>query len=158
MSRRTATGCVAPEHTHRPEEANLAGTAEAVRLAARLLAGSVASYGYVSSLMVYRWPAPRPLTESSPTLPCTPDRHAASYAERKAAAERAIVDAFGDRALLARAGLVIGRGSTPAAFPGGCCGSAITKPCWRRGLRTPSSNSWMRGTSPNGCCSARYSR
>ncbi|MFJ8775564.1 NAD-dependent epimerase/dehydratase family protein [Streptomyces microflavus] len=83
------------------------GPSSAVRASARLLADSVRSYCYVSSLTVYRYPAPPPLTESAPLLATGADA-APGYPERKAASEREVVAAFGERGLLARAGLVVG--------------------------------------------------
>ncbi|MGW6741378.1 NAD-dependent epimerase/dehydratase family protein [Streptomyces sp. NPDC055025] len=83
------------------------GPSAAVRASARLLAGSVENYCYISSLTVYRHPAPAPLTESRPLLAGRSDDRA-GYPERKAGAEREVVAVFGDRALLARPGLVVG--------------------------------------------------
>ncbi|MFD3471882.1 NAD-dependent epimerase/dehydratase family protein [Streptomyces sp. NPDC058682] len=83
------------------------GPSEAVRTAARLLSDSVESYCYISSLTVYQYPAPAPLTETQPVLRTTSDDWA-EYPVRKAAAERALVEVFGERALLARAGLIVG--------------------------------------------------
>ncbi|MEU1122897.1 NAD-dependent epimerase/dehydratase family protein [Streptomyces sp. NPDC005899] len=83
------------------------GPSSAVGATARLLAEAVGTYCYVSSLTVYRHPAPAPLTEARPLLVGGP-AEPSGYPERKAAAEREVVAAFGDRALLARAGLVVG--------------------------------------------------
>ncbi len=83
------------------------GPAAAVRATAGLLADAVGSYGYVSSLTVYRHPAPAPLTESRPLLAAGAE-DGADYPARKASAERALLDVLGERALLARAGLVVG--------------------------------------------------
>ncbi|MFC9327336.1 NAD-dependent epimerase/dehydratase family protein [Kitasatospora sp. NPDC057015] len=83
------------------------GPSSAVRASARLLADAAESYCYISSLTVYRHPAPPPLTESRPLLTAAPDERA-GYPERKAAAEREVTAVFGERALLARPGLVVG--------------------------------------------------
>ncbi|MET8544269.1 NAD-dependent epimerase/dehydratase family protein [Kitasatospora sp. NPDC004799] len=83
------------------------GPAAAVRATAGLLADAVGGYGYVSSLTVYRHPSPPPLTESRPLLAPGPEE-GADYPARKASAERAVLEAFGERALLVRAGLVVG--------------------------------------------------
>ncbi|WP_405896610.1 NAD-dependent epimerase/dehydratase family protein [Streptomyces sp. NBC_00727] len=94
-----------------------AGRAEAVRESASLLAGSVGHYGYVSSLMAYHWPVPRPLTEAAPLRPPSPGSRTEDYPARKAAAERAVVEVMGDRALLSRPGLVLGPWEHPGRLP-----------------------------------------
>jgi 2'-hydroxyisoflavone reductase len=76
---------------------------------ARLLGGRVGHYGYVSSRSVYVWPIPVGLDESAPVVdadPCSGD--GSDYAQAKRGAELAVVDVFGDRALVARAGLILG--------------------------------------------------
>jgi nucleoside-diphosphate-sugar epimerase len=76
---------------------------------ARLLAGRVGHYGYVSSRSVYAWPIPVGLDESAPVVdadPCSGD--GSDYARAKRGAELAVVDAFGDHTLVARAGLILG--------------------------------------------------
>jgi 2'-hydroxyisoflavone reductase len=84
----------------------------AVRDAARLLAGRIpgdSRYVYVSSRSVYRpWP-PRGADESAPLVDGDPDDETYDdYARAKRGAEMAAVDALGDRALLLRAGLILG--------------------------------------------------
>jgi nucleoside-diphosphate-sugar epimerase len=81
----------------------------AVRRSATALAGRVEHYGYVSSRSVYRWPLPLGADESAPAVdgdPDSPDH--TDYAAAKRGAELAVLDAFPGRALLARAGLVLG--------------------------------------------------
>jgi len=79
-----------------------------VRHNAQSLAGCVGRYVYVSSVSVYAgWPA-EALDESAPVHDGAPDATDGEYGQRKAGAERAVVEAFGDRALLARAGLLLG--------------------------------------------------
>jgi nucleoside-diphosphate-sugar epimerase len=81
----------------------------AVRDAATLLAGRAGHYGYVSSRSVYRWPIPLGLDESAPDVDGDPDDETFDdYAAAKRGGELAAVAAFGDRALLARPGLILG--------------------------------------------------
>ncbi|MET7643471.1 NAD-dependent epimerase/dehydratase family protein [Streptomyces sp. NPDC005426] len=86
------------------------GAPSAVRDAARLLSGRAARYTYVSSRSVYDCPAPAGLPEDGPLVEgASPDAGGdVSYALAKRGGELAALDAFGDRALLARAGLIIG--------------------------------------------------
>ncbi|WNI26875.1 NAD-dependent epimerase/dehydratase family protein [Streptomyces sp. ITFR-16] len=86
------------------------GAPSAVRDAARLLADRAARYTYVSSRSVYDYPAPAGLPEDGPLVAgASPDAgDDQPYALAKRGGELAALDAFGDRALLARAGLIIG--------------------------------------------------
>ncbi len=86
------------------------GAPAAVRDGARALTGRAGHYTYVSSRSVYAYPAPAGLTEDGPVVAgASPDATGeAPYAEAKLGGELAAVDAFGDRALLARAGLILG--------------------------------------------------
>jgi nucleoside-diphosphate-sugar epimerase len=87
------------------------GSADAVRESVRQLRGSAGAYAYVSSLAALRWPPPPAFTESAPLVddePATPGDPYAEYAAAKAAAERAVAEAFGPAALCARAGLLLG--------------------------------------------------
>ena len=80
-----------------------------VRDSARLLADRVGHYGYVSSRSVYQWPIPSGADESAPVVdgdPASPE--ASDYAAAKRGGELAVLESFGDAALLARAGLVLG--------------------------------------------------
>ncbi|WOX24756.1 NAD-dependent epimerase/dehydratase family protein [Streptomyces solicathayae] len=81
-----------------------------VREAARELAGRVGRYVYVSSRSVYAWPAAAGLTEDGPLVAGSPDAgDGVPYGEAKRGGELAAVGAFGaDRALLVRAGLILG--------------------------------------------------
>jgi len=77
--------------------------------AAKLLDGRVGHFGYVSSRSVYQWPIPSHADESAPVV----DGDAASesaddYAAAKRGGELAALEVFGDRAVLARAGLILG--------------------------------------------------
>ncbi|MDF2706870.1 NAD-dependent epimerase/dehydratase family protein [Nonomuraea muscovyensis] len=81
----------------------------AVRDSARLLAGRAGHYVYVSSRSVHGYPAPAGADESAPVVAASPDdEDAADYSRAKTGGELAAVAAFGDRALLARAGLILG--------------------------------------------------
>lgn len=81
----------------------------AVRDAARLLAGRVGTYVYVSSRSVYEFPTVAGADETAPVVAASPDDdHADDYARAKAGGELAVLDAFGASALLLRAGLILG--------------------------------------------------
>ncbi|MDQ6818524.1 MAG: NAD-dependent epimerase/dehydratase family protein [Actinomycetota bacterium] len=84
------------------------GAPIAVRDSARALADRAARYAYISSESVYAPPPPLGATEDSPTVDASPDLRDAEYAECKRGAEMAVLEAFGDRTLLARAGLILG--------------------------------------------------
>jgi nucleoside-diphosphate-sugar epimerase len=85
------------------------GAPAAVRDSAGLLRDRAGHYGYVSSRSVYTWPIPAGLDESAPVVDGDPaDTGNEDYAAAKRGGELAAVEAFGDRALLARAGLILG--------------------------------------------------
>jgi 2'-hydroxyisoflavone reductase len=85
------------------------GAPRVVQDAASLLAGRVSHYCYVSSRSVYRWPLPVGSDESAPVVDGDPSStDVEDYAARKRGGELAVLDAFGDQALLARAGLILG--------------------------------------------------
>ncbi|OKK22334.1 reductase [Streptomyces sp. CB00455] len=84
------------------------GAPTAVRDSTRLLRERTGGYVYVSSRSVYAYPAPAGLDEDGPLVEGSPDAGAVAYAEDKRGAELAALDAFGDRALLVRAGLILG--------------------------------------------------
>ncbi|MEW2514696.1 NAD-dependent epimerase/dehydratase family protein [Streptomyces sp. NPDC046870] len=85
------------------------GSPAAVRDTARLLADRAGRYVYVSSRSVYAYPAPAGADESAPVVDASPDDGAdVSYARAKRGGELAALQAFGDRALLVRAGLILG--------------------------------------------------
>lgn len=79
-----------------------------MRDSSRLLRDRVARYAYVSSRSVYTYPAPAGLAEDGTLVEGSPDAGSTAYAEDKRGGELAALDAFGDRALLARAGLILG--------------------------------------------------
>ncbi|MFF4099173.1 NAD-dependent epimerase/dehydratase family protein [Streptomyces sp. NPDC001903] len=84
------------------------GAPTVVRDSARLLAGRAGRYVYISSRSVYAYPAPAGLAEDGPLVEGSADAGSTAYAEDKRGGELAALDAFGDRALLVRAGLIIG--------------------------------------------------
>ncbi|MDH6710030.1 2'-hydroxyisoflavone reductase [Kitasatospora sp. MAA19] len=81
----------------------------AVRDSARLLNGRVGHYAYVSSRSVYDYPLVGGADESAPVVASSPDAEGeVPYAEAKRGAELALEAEFGGRALLVRAGLILG--------------------------------------------------
>ncbi|PYC78582.1 reductase [Streptomyces tateyamensis] len=88
-----------------------------VRRAARLLKERARHYTYVSSRSVYAYPAAPGLDEDGPLEPGDPDSTDTAYAGAKRGGELAALAEFGDRALLARAGLVLGPGENVGRLP-----------------------------------------
>jgi nucleoside-diphosphate-sugar epimerase len=84
------------------------GAPRAARDSSAVLAPRTARYAYISSCSVYAPPPPIGATESAPTVGASPDAEDGDYAALKRGSELAITEAFGDRALLARAGLILG--------------------------------------------------
>ncbi|MCM2429924.1 NAD-dependent epimerase/dehydratase family protein [Streptomyces sp. RKAG337] len=94
------------------------GAPSAVRDAGRLLAGRATTYAYVSSRSVYGFPPPAGLTEDGPLVDASPDDDGeVEYAQAKRGGELAAVAAFGERALLLRAGLILGPGENIGRLP-----------------------------------------
>lgn len=95
------------------------GAPAAVRDAARLLSGRSGHFTYVSSRSVYAHPAAPGRDEDGPLVAgASPDDGAdVPYDRAKRGGELAALDAFGDRALLARAGLIIGPGENIGRLP-----------------------------------------
>ncbi|MFE3516911.1 NAD-dependent epimerase/dehydratase family protein [Streptomyces sp. NPDC059166] len=95
------------------------GAPSAVRDAARLLSGRAGHFSYVSSRSVYEYPAPAGLAEDGPLVTgASPDAGPdVSYALAKRGGELAAQEAFGDRALLARPGLILGPGENIGRLP-----------------------------------------
>lgn len=80
-----------------------------VATTADLLAERVGHYGYVSSRSVYTWPIPAGADETAPVVEGDPrSDDAADYAAAKRGGELAVLARFEGRALLARAGLILG--------------------------------------------------
>jgi nucleoside-diphosphate-sugar epimerase len=85
------------------------GAPKVVAASAGLLADRVGYYGYVSSRSVYCWPIPPGADESAPVVDGDPASDGAEgYAAAKRGGEIAVTEAFGSRALVARAGLILG--------------------------------------------------
>jgi 2'-hydroxyisoflavone reductase len=85
------------------------GAPRVVADAAALLAGRAGHYGYVSSESVYRSFSVPGADESAPVVDADPaSDDGGDYQAAKRGGELAAVAAFGDRALLARAGLILG--------------------------------------------------
>ncbi|WP_327356592.1 NAD-dependent epimerase/dehydratase family protein [Streptomyces sp. NBC_01304] len=81
----------------------------AIRDAARLLAGRVGRYVYVSSNSVYAWPPSPGYDESAPVTEGSADAEQVAYAEDKRGGELAVLRESGEeRSLLVRSGLIIG--------------------------------------------------
>jgi nucleoside-diphosphate-sugar epimerase len=85
-----------------------AGAPRVVRESATALAGSADRYLYVSSRAVYAFPTPTGMDERSATVEASPEAGDTEYTKNKRGGELAVVAAFGDRALLARAGPILG--------------------------------------------------
>jgi len=85
-----------------------AGTPTAAAGSAGLLTDRAERYVYVSSESVYAHPPPLGADESAETVTASPDAGEDDYALLKRGAEQAIEAAFGDRALLARPGAILG--------------------------------------------------
>ncbi len=80
----------------------------AVRETATLLAGRAGHYGYISSESVYQWPIPLGADESAPVVDGDPGSDSTDYAADKRGGELAVLESFGGRSVLARAGLILG--------------------------------------------------
>jgi len=81
---------------------------DVVRRSAEALAGAADRYVFVSTASVYADHGVRQV-EDAPVIPLRPDTPAEDlYGARKAAAERIVTEAFGDRSLVVRAGLIVG--------------------------------------------------
>ncbi|MFG1656802.1 NAD-dependent epimerase/dehydratase family protein [Micromonospora chersina] len=93
------------------------GAPRAVRDAARALTGAVPHYVYVSSGSVYAPPVGLGTDEDAPVFPAEADAGDGDYPHNKAGGERAAVEVFGDRALLVRAGLILGPGEDIGRLP-----------------------------------------
>ena len=84
------------------------GAPRATRDSARLLADRAGRYVYISSCSVYVPPPPLGVTERYRTVAASPDAESGEYPELKRGAELAVIGAFGERALVARPGLILG--------------------------------------------------
>ncbi|MFG1913325.1 NAD-dependent epimerase/dehydratase family protein [Micromonospora sp. NPDC048898] len=93
------------------------GAPRAAGDAARALVDAVGHYVYVSSGSVYADPAAAGLDEDSPVVDADPDSVDGDYPQLKSGAERAVREVFGQRALVARAGLILGPGEDIGRLP-----------------------------------------
>ncbi|TDC80988.1 reductase [Micromonospora sp. KC606] len=93
------------------------GAPRAVGAAARALRDRAGHYAYVSSGSVYAHPVPTGVGEEAPVVASVPDAPDGDYPANKAGGERAAVEVFGDRALLVRAGLILGPGEDIGRLP-----------------------------------------
>ncbi|MBQ0980173.1 NAD-dependent epimerase/dehydratase family protein [Micromonospora sp. M61] len=93
------------------------GAPRAARDAARVLVDAVGHFVYVSSGSVYTDPAAPGLSEDSPVVDADPGAVDGDYPQLKSGAERAVREVFGDRALVARAGLILGPGEDIGRLP-----------------------------------------
>ena len=81
----------------------------AVQTSARLLAGHVGHYTYISSRSVYSWPLATGADESAPLVDGDPaSEDDSDYAEAKRGGELAVLKEFDGPSLHVRAGLVLG--------------------------------------------------
>ena len=79
----------------------------AVRDSARALEAE--RYVYISSRSVHAWPTPAGATEDAPMVDASADDTVFdNYQRAKRGAELAVLDAYGDRAVIARPGLILG--------------------------------------------------
>jgi 2'-hydroxyisoflavone reductase len=92
-----------------------------VREAVQQLATQADRYVYVSSRSVYTYPPAAGLAENAPLVDGSPDDGAdgepVQYPQAKRGAEIAVQAAFGDRGLLARAGLILGPDENVGRLP-----------------------------------------
>ncbi|GIJ81325.1 Nucleoside-diphosphate-sugar epimerase [Micromonospora phaseoli] len=93
------------------------GAPQAARTAAQALSARVGHYVYVSSGSVYAPPVATGVTEQAPLVDADPDALDGDYPTLKAGAEKALRAVFGDRVLLARAGLILGPGEDIGRLP-----------------------------------------
>lgn len=94
------------------------GAPAVVRDSAWLLRDRVSHYGYVSSRSVYRWPWPVRGDEDAPVVDGDPgSAQQDDYAAAKRGSELAVLETFAGRALLARAGLILGPYEDVARLP-----------------------------------------
>ncbi|MEV0480327.1 NAD-dependent epimerase/dehydratase family protein [Streptomyces sp. NPDC050508] len=99
-----------------------------VRLAAQALRDTTSRWVHVSTVSVYAgWPH-QPLTDSAEVLDCPPDADGSfgytgadgsptKYGFQKAGGERAITEAFGERAVFLRPGVILGPGEYVGRLP-----------------------------------------
>lgn len=84
------------------------GAPAVVRDSAAILGDRVDRYLYISSRAVYATPMTKNMDEGAPTVLGAADAQATGYGQDKRGSELAVEAAFGERAVLARAGLILG--------------------------------------------------
>ena len=116
----------------------------------------VGHYTFVSSISVYEdWPGEL-VNEESPVFDCPSDAGPGiEYGAGKAGAEQAVTDALGDRALLVRAGLILGPYENVGGCRGGCAVPPAAATCSRQEIPTARCSSSTLATSRHGCSTAR---
>jgi nucleoside-diphosphate-sugar epimerase len=85
-----------------------AGAPRIVRDSTAVLRDRVQRYLYISSRAVYATPMPRDMDENAATVSGSIDAEATSYGQNKRGSELAVESAFGEGAVLARAGPIVG--------------------------------------------------
>ncbi|MDG4759234.1 NAD-dependent epimerase/dehydratase family protein [Micromonospora sp. WMMD710] len=93
------------------------GAPRAVRDAARALVGAAPHYAYISSGSVYAPPVPADVGEEASIVDGAADATEGDYPQLKAGGERAATEVYGERALLVRAGLILGPGEDIGRLP-----------------------------------------
>jgi 2'-hydroxyisoflavone reductase len=97
------------------------GAPRAVGDSARALSDHAGRYVYISSESVYRPPPVPGADESAATVDADPGAEATTYAADKRGGEIAVEQTFGDRALLARCGLILGPCENVGRLPWWLC-------------------------------------
>ncbi|WP_149085749.1 MULTISPECIES: NAD-dependent epimerase/dehydratase family protein [Microbacterium] len=87
-----------------------------VAAAVRALADHAARWTYISSMSVYRDDETVGTDESAPRHPAAQPGEEDDYARQKVAAEDAVQEGIGDRALIVRPGLIVGDGDPSDRF------------------------------------------
>ncbi len=98
----------------------MSGAPRVARAGAAILSARTARYVYISSGSVYAPPPPIGADESTPTVDASAAATSGDYPELKRGSELAILEAFGDRALLARAGTILGPYEDVGRLPWWC--------------------------------------
>jgi 2'-hydroxyisoflavone reductase len=98
-----------------------------------VLRGSASHYVFISTVSVYADHS-GPQSEGDPViLPGDALSPGQPYGAGKAAAEKLVVEAFGERALVVRPGLIVGPHDPTDRFPTGPAASLAVDGCWLRG-------------------------
>ena len=95
---------------------DISSRADHVAAAVRALGDRAARWTFVSSMSVYRDDETVGTDESAPRHPAAQEGEEYDYGPQKVAAEDAVQDALGDRALLLRPGLIVGDGDPSDRF------------------------------------------